>query len=299
MPKVTKDQVIAAYIPVIQRGYLDFFAKFKQVKSIYIFDTSIIGEMDYLRKDLRALRPAEAAKVIKGLNRFDNVELLNAPTIKQLKKTKPKLIMPSDDISHQVYDKYFKGLDVSYYQVFLRWDRSNLEDINAVIEPDQVSTKNKDVEFMLMAQNQGLNSSDIWRRIGAVLVNKQGKVVEVSENKSLPTVYSPLIDGDIRMINKRGQGLDLYNTVHAESYLVAYAARHGISLEGASIYTTDFPCPPCAKLVAESGIKKLYYRQGYAVANGVQILKSAGVTIIRVDCPDVIEDPESLRPYKS
>ena len=45
---------------------------------------------------------------------------------------------------------------------------------------------------------------------------------------------------------------------------------------------TDFPCPPCAKLVAYSGIKKLFYLKGYAMLDGERILKDAGVEIIKI-----------------
>ena len=68
----------------------------------------------------------------------------------------------------------------------------------------------------------------------------------------------------------------------AEAQLVAAAAKQGISLEGASMYVTTFPCPPCAKLVAYSGIKKLYYADGYGVLDGERVLKSQGVEIVFV-----------------
>ena len=49
------------------------------------------------------------------------------------------------------------------------------------------------------------------------------------------------------------------------------------------MYVTVFPCPPCAKIVAFSGIRKLYYAGGYSVLGQENILKSRGVEIIYVD----------------
>ena len=48
------------------------------------------------------------------------------------------------------------------------------------------------------------------------------------------------------------------------------------------MYVTDFPCPPCAKLIAGAGVAKLYYRDGYAVLDGQDVLDVAGVEIVQV-----------------
>ena len=47
------------------------------------------------------------------------------------------------------------------------------------------------------------------------------------------------------------------------------------------MYVTDFPCPPCAKLIAGAGIAKLCFREGYAVLDGQDVLEAAGVEIVR------------------
>ena len=63
---------------------------------------------------------------------------------------------------------------------------------------------------------------------------------------------------------------------------MANAAREGVATAGAVVYVTDFPCPPCAKLLAGAGIATLYYRDGYAVVDGQDVLEAAGVEIVRV-----------------
>ena len=63
---------------------------------------------------------------------------------------------------------------------------------------------------------------------------------------------------------------------------VADAARAGTSTAGAVMYVTDFPCPPCAKLIAGAGVKKLYFRSGYAVLDGREVLEAAGVELRQV-----------------
>jgi dCMP deaminase len=54
------------------------------------------------------------------------------------------------------------------------------------------------------------------------------------------------------------------------------------------MYVTTFPCPPCAKMIAFSGVKKLYYAGGYGVLDGEAIMKSKGVEIIFVDTGETV-----------
>ncbi|MDR2430004.1 MAG: cytidine/deoxycytidylate deaminase family protein [Puniceicoccales bacterium] len=52
-------------------------------------------------------------------------------------------------------------------------------------------------------------------------------------------------------------------TVHAEQNAIADAAKRGVSLEGATIYITHYPCINCAKILAAAGIARVKYRHDY------------------------------------
>ena len=52
-------------------------------------------------------------------------------------------------------------------------------------------------------------------------------------------------------------------TVHAEQNAVTQAARHGISIDGATVYTTASPCWPCFKNLANAGVKEMVYAEFY------------------------------------
>jgi dCMP deaminase len=71
--------------------------------------------------------------------------------------------------------------------------------------------------------------------------------------------------------------------MHAEAAIVARAARDGLSLRGAEIYVSTFPCPACARLIAGAGFTKCYFAGPYAVLDGDEILRAAGVELIWVD----------------
>lgn len=56
---------------------------------------------------------------------------------------------------------------------------------------------------------------------------------------------------------------ELCRGVHAEQNAVSQAAYFGISVKGATIYTTTFPCSLCAKILINSGITDVVYEDGY------------------------------------
>ena len=102
-------------------------------------------------------------------------------------------------------------------------------------------------------------------------------------NEHMPEAQLPNILGDARSLFKRGIHVNYVTSAHAEGAAIAGAARRGISTEGAELYVTDFPCPYCARIIAKSGVKKLYFLKGYAVLDGDDFLKEEGIEVIRVE----------------
>jgi dCMP deaminase len=100
-------------------------------------------------------------------------------------------------------------------------------------------------------------------------------------NEHAPHRLSAYTVGDPRSNLHKGVGYELSTATHAEAQLIARAAREGRSTAGAVLYVTDFPCPPCAKLIAAAGVIRLYFRTGYAVLDGEQVLEAAGVEVLR------------------
>lgn len=70
-------------------------------------------------------------------------------------------------------------------------------------------------------------------------------------------------------------------TVHAEANAIAFAAKNGISTDGATLYCTMSPCLNCAKLIINSGIKEVVYKEEYRNKDGINLLKEAGVKVGR------------------
>lgn len=69
--------------------------------------------------------------------------------------------------------------------------------------------------------------------------------------------------------------------VHAEANAIAYAARCGIRVGDATLYTTLAPCHKCAQLVINAGIVQVIYLNDYRDTAGLELLSTAGVDVIR------------------
>ena len=72
--------------------------------------------------------------------------------------------------------------------------------------------------------------------------------------------------------------------LHAESNALAKVSKSTLSSEGADMYITMSPCFDCAKLIIQSGIKKVFYSENYRDTSGIDILKEAGIEVKEVIC---------------
>lgn len=290
-----KNAVITGYIPVLHSGYLKFFDAYPDVDTIYVFGPDILARQDYLGKDIRAFTPEQQANVLGNLGRFKTVKTVDAAAFPDIAK-QHKLVMPDEDVSHSAAELYPDG-DYEYYPVFLRWDRRAAEKQDPVTPDRTISDKELDKELMGLATETASQSSNIWRRVGAVIA-RDGKIISKSSNRQQPTDFSNSIDGDPRSLSNKGTDIGFTADMHAEARLIAQAARDGVPLKGASIYVDTFPCPPCAKLIANAEFATCYYAKGYSVLDGEELIKSAGTRIIRVDVPENPGHPAEWVLYK-
>lgn len=74
-------------------------------------------------------------------------------------------------------------------------------------------------------------------------------------------------------------------TIHAEVNALAFAARFGIPLDGADLWTTLSPCLPCAKLLINSGIKRCWVLEEYRDQRGIHLLGAAGISVLKYAAP--------------
>ncbi len=274
-----KEAHLVLYVPALHQGYLDLFRRFSgEVHGVYILGEDLIAELMPFGKEIRALDPEDAAWLIKRTGFFRSVSVVASETISVIEGNPVVLI--DDEMSRRLVGKYLVGRRCVFESVFLRWDEKNV----FTMDPSQnvlVSTNGFDRRMMTLAASEAGKSSDWWRRVGAVLVSREvAKLFE--HNRHLPSEHTPYIVGDPRDFISPGEHSEVCSAIHAEQAIIAEAARQGISLDGASLYVTVFPCPVCAKLIACSGIKSLFFQTGHSTVDGENILRSAGVGVFRV-----------------
>lgn len=74
--------------------------------------------------------------------------------------------------------------------------------------------------------------------------------------------------------------------LHAESNAIAKLARSNESGDGADIFITHAPCMECAKLIYQSGIRRVYFGEQYRDTSGIDFLKRSGIIVTQVKDQD-------------
>lgn len=281
-----KQKFVLAYVPVLHRGYLKFFKSQTDAITFFIIDQEFLDDFEWLRKDIRALSPTEAAIGLEAILADEQVkvivQLFTKKVLQELLNPKLyRLVMPNEDIMHSLAEKYLPDFDIEYIDTFLRWDSQNTlkQNVISTAKTQPISDFSRNISSQ--AKELSTRSADWWRQVGAVVI-RGNKVVLSAFNHHVPDEYQPLYQGDPRGNFKKGLHIELGTAIHAEAAIIAEAAKNGMSLEGCELYVTTFPCPSCAKLIAYSGITTLYYQDGYSMVDGESILKEKGVQVIQL-----------------
>ena len=74
--------------------------------------------------------------------------------------------------------------------------------------------------------------------------------------------------------------------LHAEANAITKIAKSGNNSDGATLYVTASPCIECAKLIIQSGIRRVVYSETYRLTDGVDLLKRAGVEVVFIELED-------------
>lgn len=97
--------------------------------------------------------------------------------------------------------------------------------------------------------------------VGAVIV-KDSQILSTGYNGAPKGLQDcDTVGHEIRLIDGRESCV---RTTHAEMNAIAQAAKHGVAVDGATMYLTTSPCYDCAKVVINSGIKKIVYDTVYS-----------------------------------
>lgn len=125
--------------------------------------------------------------------------------------------------------------------------------------------------FMEAAESFSRLSSARRRKVGCVVV-KDGNIIGVGYNGT-PSGW----DNNCELEHPDGTLETKKEVIHAETNAIAKVARSTNSCDGAIMFLTDSPCFECAKLIIQSGISEVYYKNIYRDSTGVDFLKRASI----------------------
>ena len=145
--------------------------------------------------------------------------------------------------------------------------------------------KSWDQYFMEIAHLVATRSTCLRRAVGAVAVSQDNRILGTGYNGALPG--APHCDevGCLReqMQIPSGQRQEICRAQHAEANVCNFAARYGVSLDGATMYVTFQPCTTCVKAMATSGIKKVIFEGDYPDLFSYKIAKEVGMEMIKFE----------------
>jgi dCMP deaminase len=145
-----------------------------------------------------------------------------------------------------------------------------------------MSRPDNDTYFMRMAELVATRSTCLRRQVGAVVV-KEKRVLTTGYNGAPKGLKHCAEVGCVRMQNNIESGTrhELCRGVHAEQNAVIQAAYFGASIKDASIYTTNFPCVMCAKILVNAGIIEVIYKDEYEDPLSRAIMNESKVIVRR------------------
>ena len=132
-----------------------------------------------------------------------------------------------------------------------------------------------DTYFVNIAKVAASRSTCDRKYVGAVIVRDK-------------TILSTGYNGSIRKLEhcfEAGhmmEGGHCVATIHAEANAILQAAKNGVCIDGATLYTTASPCWNCFKMIANAGLKRICYGEFYRDSRIFRVAKKLKIQLTKV-----------------
>ncbi len=130
-----------------------------------------------------------------------------------------------------------------------------------------------DLRYLRMARIWAENSYCVRRQVGALIV--KDKMIISDGYNGTPSGFENVCEDD--------NGLTKPYVLHAEANAITKIARSGNNSDGATLYVTASPCIECAKLIIQAGIRRVVDGEAYRLADGIELLRRAGIETVFLD----------------
>lgn len=127
-----------------------------------------------------------------------------------------------------------------------------------------------DERYLKMARIWSENSYCKRRQVGALIVKE--KMIISDGYNGTPSGFENICESP--------GGVTFPYVLHAEANAITKVARSNNSSDGATLYVTASPCMECAKLIIQSGIRRVVFSELYRITDGLDLMKAAGIEVI-------------------
>ncbi len=134
-----------------------------------------------------------------------------------------------------------------------------------------------DCRYLRMAHIWAENSYCRRRKVGAIIV--KDKMIISDGYNGTPAGFENVCEDE--------NGVTKPYVLHAEANAITKVARSNNSSDGATLYVTASPCVECAKLIIQSGIRRVVFNELYRITDGVELLERAGVECVHIEEIDI------------
>ena len=126
-----------------------------------------------------------------------------------------------------------------------------------------------DLRYLRMAQIWAENSYCQRRKVGALVV--KDKTIISDGYNGTPSGFPNICENT--------DNTTFPYVLHAEANAITKLARSNNNSDGSTLYVTASPCIECAKLIIQSGIRRVVYAEKYRLEDGIYLLKKAGIEV--------------------
>lgn len=130
-----------------------------------------------------------------------------------------------------------------------------------------------DTAYLRIAREWGQLSYCVRRKVGAIIVRDR-MIISDGYNGTPSGFENGCEDHD---------GMTHWYVLHAEANAILKVAGSTQSCDGATLYITMSPCRECAKLIYQSGIRRMVFTEQYKDDSGIQFLLKAGVEVEQIE----------------
>ena len=129
-----------------------------------------------------------------------------------------------------------------------------------------------DRRYLRMAKIWSENSYCERRKVGALIV--KDKMIISDGYNGTPSGFENVCEDE--------EGHTKPYVLHAEANAITKVAKSNNSSNGATLYVTAAPCMECAKLIIQSGIRRVVYLESYRLSEGIELLERAGIEVVQI-----------------